>query len=91
MADYQYTAFPIDADEIDIDQLQQDIQNVTDDIININQAIDSINQRITVLTGRTINGKALSGNIVLKSADFASEITGENMLASLTYSQVSSW
>lgn len=76
MADYQYTEFPIDADEIDIDQLQQDVQNVTDDILNINQAIESINQRITALTNRTINGYDLSADRTL----FAQDIPSKNLL-----------
>ena len=39
----------------------------------------------------TINGKSLSSAIVLGSADFSQAITGELMLANLTYSVVSSW
>ena len=40
---------------------------------------------------RTINGVQLNSNIVLKSAQFSNAITGEYMLANLTYTQVSSW
>lgn len=39
----------------------------------------------------TINGLSLAQNRVLKSAQFSQAITGELMLANLTYTVVSSW
>lgn len=39
----------------------------------------------------TINGLDLTQNRVLKSAQFAQAITGELMLANLTYTVVASW
>lgn len=39
----------------------------------------------------TINGLSLAQNRVLKSAQFSEAITGEKMLANLTYSVVSTW
>lgn len=39
----------------------------------------------------TINGLDLTQNRVLKSAQFAQAITGELMLANLTYTVVSTW
>ncbi len=39
----------------------------------------------------TINGKSLASSIVLKSTDFSQAITGELMLANLTYTTVASW
>ena len=39
----------------------------------------------------TINGLDLSQNRVLKSAQFSYAMTGEYMLANLTYTVVSSW
>lgn len=44
-----------------------------------------------VPTTRTVNGAALTGNVTLKSAQFAESITGEKMLAALTYRIVSTW
>lgn len=39
----------------------------------------------------TINGLSLAQNRVLKSAQFSEAITGEKMLANLTYAVVSTW
>lgn len=39
----------------------------------------------------TINGLSLAQNRVLKSAQFSQAITGELMLANLTYTVVSTW
>lgn len=39
----------------------------------------------------TINGLDLTQNRVLKTAQFSQAMTGELMLANLTYTQVSSW
>lgn len=39
----------------------------------------------------TINGLSLAQNRVLKSAQFSEAITGEKMLANLTYTVVSTW
>lgn len=36
---------------------------------------------------QTVNGKELTGNIVLKAADFAQSVTGEKDLASLVYTE----
>ena len=39
----------------------------------------------------TINGLSLAQNRTLKSAQFSEAITGEKMLANLTYTVISSW
>ena len=39
----------------------------------------------------TINGLSLAQNRVLKSAQFSEAITGEKMLANLTYTVVATW
>lgn len=39
----------------------------------------------------TINGLSLAQNRTLKSAQFSEAITGEKMLANLTYTVVSTW
>ena len=77
MADYTFDQFPIEADEIDIEAMQEEIT--------------ALQQKLNTLTARTINGLDLTEDRVLKSAQFAEDVTGEKMLANLLYSQVSSW
>lgn len=48
-------------------------------------------QLTAAISSYKVNGQALSANTLLKSADFAYTVTGELMLASLTYTQVSTW
>ena len=40
---------------------------------------------------QTVNSAQLTGNVVLTSGNFAHSITNENMLAALTYLEVSNW
>ena len=39
----------------------------------------------------TVNGQPLSANVVLASSQFSEAITGEKMLANLTYTVISQW
>lgn len=48
-------------------------------------------QLTAAISAYKVNGQALSANTLLKSADFAYAVTGELMLANLTYTQVASW
>lgn len=48
-------------------------------------------QLTAAISSYTVNGQAIAANTLLKSADFAYAVTGELMMASLTYTQVASW
>ena len=76
MPDLTFNQFPISGKIVDFDQLQTDVNN-----LNANAVLES----------RTINGLDLSQNRVLKSAQFSYAMTGEYMLAGLTYTTVSTW
>ena len=44
-----------------------------------------------VLKTRTINGKSLNDDVVLKAANFSEAITGQKLLANIEYQVVSTW
>lgn len=48
-------------------------------------------QTLEEFAGTKVNNKSLGSNVVLKSADFAESITGEKMLANLTYTVTATW
>lgn len=48
-------------------------------------------QLTAAISAYKINNVALSGNTILKSAQFSEAITGEKMLANLIYTVVSTW
>lgn len=54
-------------------------------------AVEEYNFDSKVDKTQKVNNIALSGNIVLKSSNFSESITGEQMLAGLTYSVVSTF
>ena len=83
MADITYTQFPIEADIVDISQMQTDISNAQTDILNLGQNKAD--------KSTTINGLSLAQNRVLASAQFSEAITGEKMLANILYQSGNSW
>lgn len=83
MPDTYFNAFPIPGKQVDFDAITADIDELQDDVEGLET--DKADKTTTV------NGQSLSANVVLKSAQFSEAITGEKMLANLTYRVVSTW